>query len=175
MAPAEPVGEFIQTWPPVFSIPGEIVIELKALRERREDVPALFAYYMDEFGDGLRVEDGLMELLCQYHWPGNVRELVNVTRTLYVLGRKRKVIRITDIPARIRSMMTGEVGMDAGRGSEDSVLQMLRSGGGSGSEEVRRLIESSLDKHDGNKSAVARELGISRNTLYRRLRELKID
>jgi DNA-binding NtrC family response regulator len=67
-----------------------IPVELPALRERRDDVPAILDHYLEAFGQEMACKpvltDGGRQLLCDYRWPGNVRELVNVVERLVVLN-----------------------------------------------------------------------------------------
>lgn len=157
-----------------YRIAGEVV-HLEPLRKREDDVSALFAYYMDRDGEGVMVEDGLLELLMCYHWPGNVRELVNLTGTLSLL-KGRGLVRVHDLPLLIRNYFRyePEIGICSVAGD---IRKLKNSGGSLGDndpEGIRQLIYSSLRKCGGNRSAAARELGISRSTLYRRMEELGI-
>lgn len=151
-------------------------IELKPLRKRKDDIQALFAYYLDKFGDAVEVEDGVIELFECYHWPGNVRELIGVVRVLALIGKQRGAIHTYDLPIRIRNYLPSKSRPDFDRGPEkrgepDILSAYSRE---RDAESTRRLIISSIRKYRGNKSAVARELGISRSTLYRRIKELGI-
>jgi DNA-binding NtrC family response regulator/tetratricopeptide (TPR) repeat protein len=148
-------------------------IELVPLRERREDIVALFAYYMEMERGSVKVEEGVVELLVHYHWPGNVRELLNMVRVLSVFAEAKGLVRVIDLPLRIRDFSAYKQGE----------MRRLAHGARGGScamgydherdpEGIRRLVASTLRKNKGNRSAAARELGISRRTLYRRLEEL---
>jgi len=128
-------------------------IELEPLRNRKDDILPLFSYFLCGSNGGFDIEEGLTELLLQYHWPGNVRELINITEELALLGQNGQVARKRDLPLIIR----------------DFLLSEPRNTG-----DLRRQIEIGLIKHNGNKTAVARELGIGRSTLYRHLVELEI-
>ena len=142
------------------------VIELPPLRARVEDVRAIFAYYLLKGNcNGVVVEEGVYEYLEGYHWPGNVRELVNLVNVLLVLAEGRGVVRVSDLPLGIR-------------GRDYEVMGKRRAGGldlGMSSVELKELIVASLREYGGNKSAVARKLGISRTTLYRKMQELGIE
>jgi len=142
------------------------VINLPPLRARVEDVRAIFAYYLLKGNcNGVEVEEGVYEYLEGYHWPGNVRELVNLVNVLLVLAESRGVVRVSDLPLGIR-------------GRDYEVMGKRRYGGldlGMSSVELKELIIASLMEYGGNKSAVARKLGISRTTLYRKMQELGIE
>ena len=148
-------------------------INIKPLRERKKDIEALFSYYLhNKNNDGYRVGEGVLQMLNKYHWPGNVRELVNLTSVLSGRKRENKTIFTDDIPIDIRDFSLAELdGTGRTKGIRGRVL--LRSIK-QNTVETRRLISSILEKHNGNKAAAARELGISRNTLYRRLNELGV-
>lgn len=149
-------------------------IKLVPLRERREDIVALFAYYMEMERRSVRVEEGVVELLECYHWPGNVRELLNMVRVLSVFAETKGLVRVIDLPLRIRDFSAyeqGEMWRRARGGMRDSSYAMGYDRDGD-PEGIRRLIVSTLSKNKGNKSAAARELGMSRRTLYRRMEEL---
>jgi two-component system response regulator AtoC len=148
-------------------------IELEPLRRRREDIIALFAYFLESEREGFRIEDGILELMERHHWPGNVRELENVTRVLAMLGGAERIIRIKDLSLKIRDFTAYERLNASRAGSyfmrENPLSRESCTGDPAG---VCRLIASSLRRHDGNRSAAARELGVSRRTLYRRMAEL---
>ncbi|HSG29028.1 MAG TPA: sigma 54-interacting transcriptional regulator, partial [Candidatus Krumholzibacterium sp.] len=149
-------------------------IEIEPLRRRKEDIEALFAFYMAEAGCDSLVEKGVFELLNQYHWPGNVRQLISVVRILSLIGKNRGVIGREDLPLNIRAghLVSGEHYRSPNllKTREIPSIGLVRDPG-----EMRQLIVSSLVRTNGNKSAAARELGISRSTLYRNLREMGIE
>jgi two-component system response regulator HydG len=150
-------------------------IALDPLRRRREDIPALFAYYLDGKGKGFEVEEGVLELLDSYHWPGNVRELVGVVKILRLLAGESGIVRICDLPLKIRDAASAEHGTaHIDRTRAIVPRNILNSKDADDEGVVEKLIRSSLSKHGGNKAAAARDLGISRATLYRRMQELDI-
>ncbi|MBD3424757.1 MAG: AAA domain-containing protein, partial [Candidatus Latescibacteria bacterium] len=138
------------------------VIELKPLRERVEDIPELFAYYLNGLSGELMAEGDLFASLKEYSWPGNVRELIKVTRSLSKKAGENGILRVDDLPARIRNGRTA--GPSGGCSSNEA---------GVTPEDKKALIKDTLRKCEGNKAAAARELGVSRSTLYRWLEELK--
>jgi len=137
-------------------------IELAPLRARREDIVLLFEYYMDELAEGVNVEEDVFGYLEKYHWPGNVRELVNLAEVLAILAAKSGVVRASDLPMNIRDF---RLVYAKGR---------IKHEGNGNDEGMRDLILSYLAELDGNKAAVARRLGISRGTLYKRMARLGI-
>ena len=151
-------------------------IELEPLRNRKDDILPLFSYYLCGSGGVFSIEEGLTELLLQYHWPGNVRELINIAEELALLGQSGRVARKRDLPLVIRSFILSEPrntdNLSIAAGSSRKNNGICSESGNK--DELRRQIEIGLIKHNGNKSAIARELGIGRATLYRRLLELEI-
>jgi DNA-binding NtrC family response regulator len=140
-----------------------VVIDLPPLRERTSDIPLLIHHFTRQFAkENDRRIEGLtpdaLDVLTAYGWPGNVRELRNVIERMVVLSRGDK-LTVRDLPAAIR---------DASRpaGAAGS-----RSGDLSLEEAEKNLISRALRTHDGNRTLAARELGISRRTLHRKLNE----
>lgn len=157
-----------------YRIAGQ-AIELEPLNRRLDDMAALFAYHVSRASDDFKVEDDVLRLLAEYPWPGNVRELINVTNALIMVSRQSKAIRACDLPAKIRDFAKSESDLSSRRGR----LVGMRKSGESRSERdetfaARALILSILDRYQGNRSAAARQLGISRTTLYRRMKELEV-
>jgi len=135
-------------------------IHLKPLRERKEDIEPLLSYYLDSVW--IKMEKEAIELLKRYHWPGNVRELVNIIRGMGEVVRG-DVIRLEDLPGKILNVSYGETGKMNRREKDDFK--------GSGPAKKREFITEALRRSSGNRAAAARELGISRKTLYKYLRE----
>ncbi len=82
-------------------------IELLPLAERKEDIGALLAYYIEQLcqDNGLeskRLSPELLRILEAYHWPGNVRELVNTVEQLLITAQDKKTLFARDLPAHIR-------------------------------------------------------------------------
>ncbi|MCD6521353.1 sigma-54-dependent Fis family transcriptional regulator [Candidatus Calescamantes bacterium] len=141
-----------------------ITIHLPPLRERKEDIPLLVHAFIKEASEANRKEikgitSRALTILMNYHWPGNVRELKNVIESMVILAKK-DVLTVNDIPPYIRC--PGE--------KEDYVTIKL---GTPWHEIEKELIFAALRKSGGNKSKAAEILGLSRRTLYRKLRELK--
>jgi DNA-binding NtrC family response regulator len=132
-----------------------VEIRLPPLRERRDDVPALAAYFLRRYAVRYRkpaatVAPDAMEALLRHPWPGNVRELDHTIERAVLLAEGNE-IRPRDL------------GLTAGRDGGASLEQMSL-------EEVERvLIQKALARAAGNVSEAARALGLSRSALYRRL------
>lgn len=149
---------------------GVMMIEVPPLRERGNDVVELLAHFSEFFANEagrspMTFADKALGLLTAYQWPGNVRELRNIVQRLYLMKSDDHVTE-RDLPAEIRDIYD-----DA---AEDSLEQIL--GGHSGDLEsieasaIRRTIQS----ENGNLTRVASVLGISRPTLYRKMKRYRI-
>lgn len=133
-------------------------LRLPPLRERREDIPLLINHYLRHFNREMgRKVRGLsaraVDTMCTYHWPGNVRELRNVIEAL-LANLAPETRGIVDIPVEVMRQLTFAVGAPAS--------------------ERERLLQA-LTATSWNKSRAASELHCSRMTLYRKMREHKIE
>jgi DNA-binding NtrC family response regulator len=144
-------------------------ITLPPLRDRREDIPLLVEHFLEKHsrdaGKKLtRVEAKAMEALASHGWPGNVRELENVIhRTLLVAAGLE--LKLDDLPSNI---------IAAGGPSPlpQSPVTTSIAGGPKSLEDLERdAIVSAMESNRGNLSDVARQLGIGRSTLYRKLEQ----
>ncbi|WP_295540779.1 sigma-54 dependent transcriptional regulator [uncultured Thiohalocapsa sp.] len=133
-----------------------VSVRLPALRERVDDMPDLIDFFLDHFSAELglpRPQLGVDELalLSRYDWPGNIRELRNVIERSLLLGRPPSRCIAQDLPA-------SEPASDPA--PDDASLAAIE----------QCHILRVLDSCQGNKSAAARQLGISRKTLERKLK-----
>ncbi|MDR2849856.1 MAG: sigma-54 dependent transcriptional regulator [Verrucomicrobiota bacterium] len=141
-------------------------ITLPSLAERTGDIPLLADRFLKEYCEknGKRIEGmtpDAMALLTAYAWPGNVRELRNTIEKMVVLSRADR-LTARDVPANIRDEVKGP-GAAAGRTPGLAT--------GSLAETERQKIMAVLERSGGHRTNAARELGISRRTLHRKLRE----
>ena len=145
-------------------------VTLPPLRDRIEDVPLLCGHFLQEFSlkNDKKIEGitpDAINLLSEYSWPGNIRELRNTMEKMVVLARGGK-LTARDVPPNIR---------DAARNTVPGGVTKVELGAGrdagsiAGAEKI--LIIAALKKHDGNRTKAAIDLGISRRTLHRKLRE----
>ena len=137
-----------------------IELTLPPLRQRLEDIPILvkefIGYYCERYQKELRnIDDTALEYLLSYRWPGNVRELQHTIERAVILSDDTR-LRKNDFKF-----------TSHGQGVEMSGVLNL-------DEMEQRAIISALDKHSGNLSKVARELGLGRNTLYRKMEKYNI-
>ena len=143
-------------------------ILLPSLCERAGDIPLLADRFLKEYCEknGKRIE-GLtpdaLSLLTAYAWPGNVRELRNTMEKMVVLSRSER-LTARDVPLNIREAVKGHAFVS-------NRAPVLMSGSLADTE--RRKIMAVLEKNGGNRTRAADELGISRRTLHRKLRDYK--
>ncbi|HID10712.1 MAG TPA: hypothetical protein EYP17_05360, partial [Candidatus Latescibacteria bacterium] len=136
-----------------------VSIHLPPLRERREDIPLLVEHFVRKLNEKMGrkvkgVSSEAMRLLMDYDWPGNVRELENAIESAFVIGR-RDVIRPEDLPEVVRRKRVPAV--PEGRG-------LLEEG-------ERQALLAALERAGWNRGEAARLLGISRATLWRKMRK----
>ena len=149
-----------------------VSINLPGLRERRSDIPMLSQYFLDRLAEGanMKFTPAAMKLLMRYDWPGNVRELENSISRAVTLG-DRKTIDESDLsPAMLRgnNKETAEPATSEMQGSEDDSSTVAL-------DELERLtIQRVFDKVGGDKAKAGELLGISRATLYRKLKRYQI-
>lgn len=141
-----------------------IHLKLPSLQQRREDIPLLVDHLVNKFNhlqekDIARVSDEVMARLMEYNYPGNVRELENIIEHAFVLCRGG-VIELNHLPPELRPSTAGR--------SDESQPMSLR-----GMEKF--LIAETLQRRDGNRKQVARDLGIDVSTLYRKIKAFQID
>ena len=139
-----------------------IPIHLPSLRKRRNDIPLLARYFLRRFAleQNKEIQDfssEAMRLLLDYPWPGNVRELENSIEHTAVLAKVSKV-QISDLPSAIRDVASSHA-------SETPVTIV---------ENEKKLLQEVLEECDWNKKKAALQLGISRSTLYEKIKKYQI-
>ena len=142
-----------------------MVVEVPPLRERGEDIPPLIAQFVQAVREeGVAAADiftdEALSAMRRYRWPGNVRELEGVVRRLTILSRRSGRITAGMLPAEISGSLAAK---PAGRDGMDLGVQMNKA--------ERACIERALVVGDGNRSEASRLLGISRNSLYKKMQK----
>jgi PAS domain S-box-containing protein len=136
-----------------------VPITLPPLRERREDIPLLVEYFIQKFnarGERIReVSSRAMAQLIEHNWPGNVRELENAIEHAYVTSTTERIER-RFLPATLRENATET---DADRESDRF------------SASDREQLIKTLERHRWKKAPAATELGLSRTTLWRKMKQ----
>ena len=131
-----------------------VMIRLPALRDRPEDIPLLVDHFVGRFREKrgkriLGVSDDVLIRLRRYDWPGNVRELENAIEHAFVMCAC-DTIETHHLPEKVLSGRTNGHAAPAGRSE-------------------RAVLKEALDRNRGNRQATARELGMHRSTLWRKL------
>ena len=136
-------------------------IEIPPLRERLEDLPPLINYYLDKFKTrynkpGIKLSATVMRKLKKYHWPGNIRELKNSVERAVILETSGQLSANSFFPPRKGSYT------DESARSYDLV------------ENEKRLILDVIQKNRGNMTNTAKDLGLERTALYRRMKKYRL-
>ncbi|MBW1698230.1 MAG: sigma 54-interacting transcriptional regulator [Deltaproteobacteria bacterium] len=139
-----------------------IQIQLPPLRKRRGDIPLLARYFLERFNQNMKKQvkgfsTEAMRRLLDYHWPGNVRELENSVEHS-VLLTKGDLIGVQDLPT---SLFRPDIPINHRSGR--TII-----------ENEAKLLKEVLDECGWNKKTAARRLGISRSTLYKKLKKYQI-
>jgi DNA-binding NtrC family response regulator len=149
-----------------------IHVRLPPLRERRADLPLLIDHLVDRFNRelGLAVEGITPEarqVLCRYEWPGNVRELENTICRAMILC-EGNVLGLTDLPGRVRGEAEGG---GAGPRSDLARLTLAEAVVEATERLEKMMIVGRLAEHRGSRTATAESLGVSRKTLFNKMRQ----
>jgi len=144
-----------------------VTVHIPPLRDRRSDVPVLVHHFLDRYAKGsqIHVTPAAMKSLLQYDWPGNVRELENCIARAVTLG-DGLTIDVADLPPAIRSEQA-EGGSP--RAAESNTLSTTAL-----AEMERVTILRVFEQAHGDKALAGKMLGISRATLYRKLKRYNI-
>jgi len=163
-----------------------VTVHVPALRERRSDIPMLVNWFCERYAPGadLRVSNSAMKALMNYDWPGNVRELENCVERAVALGNGT-LIDLGDLPSTIAALNSSRPGPDS---AADLVSDLAASAEVSSGDSLAAAPLSTTDLEDieratiqrvfeqvkGDKALAGRMLGISRATLYRKLKRYNI-
>ena len=142
-----------------------VEIEIPPLRERVADVEEFVLHYFNEFKtkynkSQLTITDEVVELLKEHQWPGNIRE---VQHTL-----ERGVILSDGVTLKTENFNLTTVPVSANTSSSEQFDNLNLN------EIEKLLVQKALDKHQGNISKAAKELGLTRAALYRRLEKFNL-
>jgi len=138
------------------------MFRIPSLRERPEDILPIAEHFLEEInrqrgGSGLAFADEVKSLFQRYEWPGNVRELKNAVHYSAALASS-PLVTMPNLP---NSLLHGSVDAPSRANGTANIRQ----------ETERNLIRDALRRSNGNKSEAAKELGMSRKTLYDKLRK----
>lgn len=136
-----------------------VEITVPPLRSRKEDIPFLAKRFFDRFRKKYQKEEITLSLsaidaLCDYHWPGNIRELEHCLERAVILASQKEV-------------KASDLGLKAEAG--------IKKPPGLNIEEMEKhLVQKAMDKNAGNISKAAKDLGLTRAALYRRLEKYEL-
>ena len=144
-----------------------VTVHIPALRERRSDIPMLVHHFLDRYAQGanIQVTAAAMKSLLHYEWPGNVRELENCVARAVTLG-DRRTIDVDDLPPSIRGDTFSASTVTAADSAAISTTALA--------EMERMTILRVFEQANGDKARAGKMLGISRATLYRKLKRYNI-
>jgi two-component system, NtrC family, response regulator AtoC len=144
-----------------------VTVHLPPLRDRRSDIPVLVHHFLDRYAKAsqIQVTPPAMKSLLQYEWPGNVRELENCIARAVTLG-DGKTIDVSDLPPAIRAEPAepGSAGVPEASSLSTTALAEME----------RMTILRVFEQAHGDKALAGKMLGISRATLYRKLKRYNI-
>jgi DNA-binding NtrC family response regulator len=137
-----------------------ISIELPPLRERGNDILLLTEFYLQKYSEkynnpGLKIDDKAKRKLLKYNWPGNVRELQHSIEKAVILSDNKTLVEENFILNKQQP--------------KNFKLQNLTI-----EEMEREMIKNCIENENGNMSAVAKKLGVTRQTLYNKLKKYKL-
>ncbi|MEE9396148.1 MAG: nitrogen regulation protein NR(I) [Methylococcales bacterium] len=165
-----------------------IRIHLPPLRERRQDICLLLAYFLKQAGSELDVEPKVLlpdveTYLCKLAWPGNVRQMENTCRWLTVMASGREV-HIHDLPPELLEDDVLQPTDNLDENWEKLLKQFVETRLMQGDSEITKevipafetvLIETALKFTNGRRQEAAKLLGYGRNTLTRKIKELELE
>ena len=141
-------------------------MQMPPLRERVGDVPFLARHLMDQLAasrgrSAPRIDTEVLDAMERYTWPGNVRQLENVLRRISLLAGDAAITRgVLETDADLARMFLGK------QATAGPMLSMVKTE----EEQIRRALDAAA----GNRDHAARLLGISRATIYRKMREYSL-
>lgn len=144
-----------------------INIHLPSLSERKDDIPSLVNYFMDQFKrkfkkDIHHISPNALKIIMDYKWPGNIRELENVIEHAFVVCNS-DVIRMEHLPERLQNTIE-ELKSEENNSEDQTPFENAE----------RNLIENTLIKFNGSRSKTASALGINKATLWRKMKKFNL-
>ncbi len=145
-----------------------VTIELPPLRERIGDLPLLVDYFLLKYVEKTSkpiegVTREALERMQRYLWPGNIRELENAVERAVVLCRK-SLVDVDDLPPALTQGQPAAAELVASAAGK-TLYQAL-------DEPEKQIIQAALAANGGSRKATARQLGINRTTLYKKMHRL---
>lgn len=138
-----------------------LVIKLPALRARADKTEIIQALHSKHSEGEQVISSSLLALLCHYEWPGNLRELDNLLKVSCLIGDDEAELRLEHIPVHLAKPL---IENSESESKKPECLDLKSA--------VNNTLIDVYKEHDGNISKVSRVLGVSRNTIYRKLKAL---
>jgi transcriptional regulator with GAF, ATPase, and Fis domain len=144
-----------------------IPVTVPPLRERREDIPLLAAYFAEKYSERVKrkvtgISEKARERLLEYDWPGNVRELENAMERAVVLGASDLILP-EDLPEAVLESTVAAAPSEPANSYQDALL-----------EAKRRVVHDALERAGGVYTEAAKLLDIHPNYLHRLVRSLRL-
>lgn len=144
-----------------------IHLHLPPLRERKEDIPSFANSFLEKYAvkygrKGLSFSDEAVANMVAYRWPGNIRELEHTIEKAVIMCDGAKILP-GDLMLRSSANEMADLS-GSGKGKNMPSFETFE-------EMERAMISAALDKHCGNLSAVASQLGVTRQTLYNKMKK----
>ena len=149
-----------------------VPIHVPPLRSRKEDIPILANYFLNKFsfekdGKSRKLTDAAIDVLKNYHWPGNVRELKNLMERVVILVDKEEIDE-HDILKHLK--LEKDFSQDI-----DSIINKFSNLSEAVKFFEKKFIETKIRENNGNISKTAKEIGMTRRNLYRKIKTLGIE
>ncbi len=149
---------------------GVFPLYVPSLRERRGDIPLLARTFLRRYAHEFQRETegfspGTLNLLQAYSWPGNVRELQSEVQRLVIQTPPGMFVAEEYLSPAVRESQAGVARAKPAKGTLSDMMDSVE----------RVLLSESLQEHEGNKSAAARALGITREGLYKKLKHFGVN
>jgi two-component system nitrogen regulation response regulator GlnG len=166
-------------------------IELPPLRKRKEDIPSLVKYFLKKSADEIKsdqkdIENPAMEVLNEYNWPGNIRQLENTCRYITVMAPSTS-ITLDDIPDEVKNIDSNLKssphvnGLGSSINWEESLSGHIRNILKDKNDLInlskdleRLLLQEALKASKGRRIDAAKILGLGRNTITRKIKDLDL-
>ncbi len=148
---------------------GVFPVRVPPLRERRDDVPLLARYFLQrytaEFGKAIDgFSDEALAVLSAHDWPGNVRELENEVQRVVIQADPGERVSPGLLSPRVRQTESLLLGASQAKGTLREMVDQVE----------RQILQETLREHGNNKTAAAKTLGITREGLHKKLKQLGI-
>jgi DNA-binding NtrC family response regulator len=160
-----------------------VPLRVAPLRERKEDIPALVAHFLDSYGHNHTITQETLDALLSYDWPGNVRELEHCIQHMVAVN-SGPLIHAGDLPTALQNHVLARRGQEMATAAAVAVAQPAprigprMASGPPPTPPVMRLTDmeknaiiQALEYTKGDRMMAAQLLGIGRTTLYRKLKE----